>query len=933
MKSLRLLLGVALCAATATVSAQTDTWNYVSAGDGTTYAINSDGSLWSWGWNESGQLGIGSKTPEKVGTPQRMGTDNDWQMACGAKAYAFFIKTDGSLWAVGVNEFGVQGVGDGVTNHTTLTRIGTDNDWKYVTANRFYGYNGMAIKNDGSLWAWGRGNFGILGDGTLKDSAIVPQRVGTDNDWKTVSIGTSHVLAVKNDGTLWGWGFNNSSCLLDATNPSTGSYTVRVPVQLDDATDWSDVCAIDYSSYAIKNDGTLWCWGGNGSNILGLNLAPEVDEEGEEGEIPAEVTEPTQMTGLSGQVIAISGCEKTRAVATGSNGVITKVYTWGSNAGGALGNGQGVAVGSATIPVSYVPVEVALPQGVTMSQLTSGQLYSVVRTTDGKMYGWGNNVAGQLGNYVTEAEMGFEPSPIQVAARAEATEGVYTFDANAIPASLRDATKIILTGEWGTTDFQTLTAALGNLAGFPPAGNNVLKTIDLSGASIAENTSLYVNTGTGSGGAFKMCKALEKVILPTDGSQQNFVSLREAFMNCLVLSELDLTGFVNVSNITDAFYATAITEANLSEWNNVTAAEDAFGKCSALTNVSLSALLTVSRYMFNSCYALETIDWSTYASETAPVVPENAQVFQSMTDEQMAAITLLVPEAAYDSFLANSVWSKLNIQKYIPEVGVYTFTPATMPASLADAQKLILKGEWTTGDFQRLTVALGNNSGYPAAGNDLIHTIDMSQAEIAPTTSLNVAVGFSNKGVFYGLRALTTVIFPAEVEAASITNISGAFQNCTALEEVDLSTLTGLTYTTDAFYGATALQRVTLPWGFPLKSGTFDRCTALQTIDWSAYVGTEAPSFVSGSLPTPASGNKKDLTIIVPSTAYASFVANPSWSAYTIQEYTGTGVSTVIADDADTSVYDLQGHRLGTLENCRSLQHGIYIIGGRKVKL
>lgn len=159
MKSLRLLLGVALCAATATVSAQTDTWNYVSAGDGTTYAINSDGSLWSWGWNESGQLGIGSKTPEKVGTPQRMGTDNDWQMACGAKAYAFFIKTDGSLWAVGVNEFGVQGVGDGVTNHTTLTRIGTDNDWKYVTANRFYGYNGMAIKNDGSLWAWGRGNF------------------------------------------------------------------------------------------------------------------------------------------------------------------------------------------------------------------------------------------------------------------------------------------------------------------------------------------------------------------------------------------------------------------------------------------------------------------------------------------------------------------------------------------------------------------------------------------------------------------------------------------------------------------------------------------------------------------------------------------------------------------------------------------------------
>lgn len=925
MKSRNLLLAAALCL-TASVSAQTDTWNYVSAGDGTTYAINSDGSLWSWGWNESGQLGIGSKTPEKVGIPQRMGTDSDWKMVCGAKAYAFFIKNDGSLWTVGVNEFGVQGTGDGVTNHTTLTRIGTDSDWKYVTANRFYGYNGMAVKNDGSLWAWGRGNFGVLGDGTLRDSAIVPQRVGTDNDWKTVSIGSAHVLAIKNDGTLWGWGWNNGSTLLDATNPSTGSYTVRVPVQLCEGHDWAQVVAIDNSSYAIKTDGTLWCWGNNEGNILGLNLP-----EDEDGEIPAEVSVPTQINSITGTVITISGCEKIRVVGTGSNGVITNVYAWGANAGGALGNGQGVSVTDANIPISTVPVPVSLPTGTQFNQLSSGQLYSVIRTTSGQLWGWGNNLAGQLGNYVTESEMGFEPSPIRVAMRGEQGEGIYTIDASAIPSTLRDATKLILTGEWGTADFQALTASLGNLAGFPPAGNNVLETLDLSGASIAEGTSLYVNAGTGSGGAFKMCKALKKVIMPADGSQQNFTSLREAFMNCLVLDDIDISGCINVSNITDAFYSSAITQANLADWNNVTAAEDAFGKCAALTTVYLPAQLTVSRYMFNSCYALETIDWSNYSGTTAPVVAENAQVFQSMTDEQLANITLRVPEAAYDSFAASSLWSKLNLVKYIPEVGVYTLSPSTVPASLADARKLVLKGEWTTADFQKLTVAMGNNSGYPAAGNDLIHTIDMSEAEIAPTTSMNVAVGFSNKGVFYGLRALTTVIFPAEIEAASITNISGAFQNCTALEEIDLTHLTGLSYTTDAFYGATGLQRVKLPLGFPMKSGSFDRCTALQTIDWSAYVGSEAPSFVSGSLPTPASGDKKDLTIIVPADAYQSFVANPSWNAYTIRLATDVSVKDVTATADDTTIYDLQGRRIGTMSDALRLPHGLYIIGGRKI--
>lgn len=80
MKKLRLFLGAGLCAATAaTLQAQSPTWKEVTASDGTTYAINTDGSLWAWGWNEVGQLGIDSKTPEKTSVPQRMGTADNWK--------------------------------------------------------------------------------------------------------------------------------------------------------------------------------------------------------------------------------------------------------------------------------------------------------------------------------------------------------------------------------------------------------------------------------------------------------------------------------------------------------------------------------------------------------------------------------------------------------------------------------------------------------------------------------------------------------------------------------------------------------------------------------------------------------------------------------------------------------------------------------------
>ena len=168
----------------------------------------------------------------------------------------FIIKSDGTLWGCGGNYHGM--VGDGTTiDRNSFTQIGNDNQWKIISAG---GSHSLAIKLDGTLWAWGYNGFGELGDGTFVDK-IVPIQIGTATDWKTISATYWSNLALKNDGTLWAWGFNvNYGQLGDGT-----LINRNVPTQIGTATDWKTISAGPTHSIAIKN---------NGSPKTNLNISP-----------------------------------------------------------------------------------------------------------------------------------------------------------------------------------------------------------------------------------------------------------------------------------------------------------------------------------------------------------------------------------------------------------------------------------------------------------------------------------------------------------------------------------------------------------------------------------------------------------------------------------------------------------------------------------
>jgi len=191
-----------------------------------------------------------------------VGALTTWSAIAAVDRHSLAIKTDGTLWAWGKNGNGQLGLGN-ITNYSSPKQVGALTTWLNVAS----GVNGefsIAIKTDGTLWSWGRNNNGTLGLGNTTYYSS-PKQVGALTTWSTIARNVYHTLATTTGGTLYAWGINTYGSL---GQNNTTSYSS--PKQVGALTTWLSVTAGGYaSSIAIKTDGTLWGWGNNPQGVLG----------------------------------------------------------------------------------------------------------------------------------------------------------------------------------------------------------------------------------------------------------------------------------------------------------------------------------------------------------------------------------------------------------------------------------------------------------------------------------------------------------------------------------------------------------------------------------------------------------------------------------------------------------------------------------------
>jgi len=248
------------------VGALTD-WSQVTAGGSTCAAIKLNGTLWSWGQNSGGILGQNIAYSIRRSSPVQVGALTDWAQIGAGNSFCASIKTNGTLWSWGAGSYGQLGQNISYAiNRSSPVQIGALTDWARVSAGPNFC---AAIKSDGTLWTWGNNSSGQLG---LNSSGYTnrssPTQVGALTDWAQVSAGSSFCTAIKTNGTLWSWGYNNNGQL--GINNVSG-YGRSSPVQVGALTDWSQVSAAGNFCVAIKTTGTLWSWGRNADGRLGLN--------------------------------------------------------------------------------------------------------------------------------------------------------------------------------------------------------------------------------------------------------------------------------------------------------------------------------------------------------------------------------------------------------------------------------------------------------------------------------------------------------------------------------------------------------------------------------------------------------------------------------------------------------------------------------------
>ena len=264
------------------------------------------------------------------------------------------------LACTGWNQYGQLGDGTYVNKSVPAMVRGTGAVVQIVSRHDF----NLALKSDGTVWAWGNGQYGELGNGQHATSNV-PVKVSGLPLISKVAVGWQHALALDKSGNIWAWGVNSRGELGD------GTFTERdVPVKLKAFGKVASISCGSEHSFAIIADGSVWAWGRNDGGQLGIGTAKDAPS-------------PTKVTGLS-SITQVAGGQL-HSIALNTRG---EVYSWGYNAAGALGNG--------TFADSRVPLKVSSLSNIL--QVSAGFWHSCCLSKSGQVYTWGDNTDGCLGN-------------------------------------------------------------------------------------------------------------------------------------------------------------------------------------------------------------------------------------------------------------------------------------------------------------------------------------------------------------------------------------------------------------------------------------------------------------------------------------------------------------------------------------------------------
>jgi alpha-tubulin suppressor-like RCC1 family protein len=364
------------------------------------------GTLWAWGGNYFG--GLGNNTRNNTSSPiQTVSGGLSWKQVANNKNICAGIKTDGSLWTWGFNNFGQMGDNTVVSKSSPVQTISGGTNWRQVSlggnpsqATSTPNGAAAAVKSDGTLWTWGRNNYGQLGDNTTVNKSSPVQTVASGGIWNQVSTNSmGHTAAVKTDGTLWTWGYNARGQLGNnlTVNQSSPIQTVA------GGTNWRSVAVGGLYTMAIKTNGTLWAWGRNYQGQLGDNTTNDTSSP---IQTVAAGTNWKQVSASVGAYLGNSNTAFTAGIKTDGT-----LWIWGVNGYGQLGDNTTTSVSSPiqTIAAGTNWNQVSTGYNFTLAIKNDGTLWSWGAQTSGAGAQSSATTTGQLGDNTTVAKS----SPIQ----------------------------------------------------------------------------------------------------------------------------------------------------------------------------------------------------------------------------------------------------------------------------------------------------------------------------------------------------------------------------------------------------------------------------------------------------------------------------------------------------------------------------------------